>query len=179
MKRVVTGHDAKGKSVFLSDGEPPMQITHAGNGLRLDTIWATPEVPVVPAPSGEPTLAKGPYFPDAGGTRFVIVHFPPEAEATKAAARGVDMMAASKEFFSHFPGLDSTMEPDHPGMHTSQTIDYGVVLSGEVELELDDGKVQRLKAGDCFIQNGTRHAWRNPGAVDCVAAVVLVGARRR
>lgn len=63
-------------------------------------------------------------------------------------------------------------------MDTSPTVDYGVILSGEVDLELDDGIVKRLKPGDCFIQNGTRHAWRNPGNVECVAAVVIVGARR-
>jgi mannose-6-phosphate isomerase-like protein (cupin superfamily) len=91
----------------------------------------------------------------------------------------VDMKAATQEFFTNFPGLAELMEPKHPGMHTSQTVDYGVILSGEVDLELDDGKIERLKPGDCFIQNGTRHAWRNPGTVDCVAAVVIVGARHR
>jgi mannose-6-phosphate isomerase-like protein (cupin superfamily) len=179
MKRVVTGHDASGKSVFLSDGEPPQQITHAGSGFRLDSIWATDEVPVVPAPAGDPTLAKRPYFPEAGGTRFAIVHFPPESKTAEAAARGVDMKTANQEFFKNFPGLAELMEAKNPGMHTSQTVDYGVILSGEVELELDDGKIQRLKPGDCFIQNGTRHRWRNPGTVECVAAAVLVGARRR
>jgi mannose-6-phosphate isomerase-like protein (cupin superfamily) len=171
MKRVVTGHDASGKSVFVSDGTPPQQITHAGNGLRLDAIWATDDVPMVPAPTGDPTLAKRQYFPDTGGTRFIMVHFPPESKAAEAAARGVDMNAATQEFFKNFPGLAELMEPEHAGMHTSQTVDYGVILSGEVELELDDGKIQRLKPGDCFIQNGTRHALRNPGAVGCVAAV--------
>jgi mannose-6-phosphate isomerase-like protein (cupin superfamily) len=179
MKRVVTGHDVSGKSVFLSDGEPPQQITHAGSGFRLDAIWATDDIPVVPAPSGDPTLVKRQYFPDAGGTRFVIVHFPPESKAAEGVARGVDMKAATQEFFTNFPGLAELMEPKHPGMHTSQTVDYGVILSGEVDLELDDGKIERLKPGDCFIQNGTRHAWRNPGTVDCVAAVVIVGARHR
>jgi mannose-6-phosphate isomerase-like protein (cupin superfamily) len=179
MKRVVTGHDVTGKSVFVSEGAPPRQITHAGNGLRLDAIWATDDVPVVPTSTGDPTLVARQYFPEAGGTRFIMVHFPPESKAAEAAARGVDMNAATQEFFENFPGLAELMEPEHAGMHTSQTVDYGVILSGEVELELDDGKIQRLKSGDCFIQNGTRHAWRNPGTVDCVAAVVIVGARRR
>jgi len=134
---------------------------------------------VVPAPAGDPTLAKRPYFPEAGGTRFAIVHFPPESKTAEAAARGVDMKTANQEFFKNFPGLAELMEAKNPGMHTSQTVDYGVILSGEVELELDDGKIQRLKPGDCFIQNGTRHRWRNPGTVECVAAAVLVGARRR
>jgi mannose-6-phosphate isomerase-like protein (cupin superfamily) len=179
MARVVTGHDSTDKSVFLSDGEPPHKITHAGNGLRLDAIWATDDIPVVPASVKDPTLTRRQYFPDAGGTRFIMVHFAPESKAQEAAARGVDMNAASQEFFANFPGLADLMEPEHAGMHTSQTVDYGVILSGEVDLELDDGKVRRLKSGDCFIQNGTRHAWRNPGTVDCVAAVVVVGAHRK
>ena len=64
-------------------------------------------------------------------------------------------------------------------MHASHTVDYGVVLSGEIDLELDDGAVKRLKAGDCYVQNGTRHTWRNPGDVDCVLVAVAVGARAR
>lgn len=178
MRRVVTGHESSGKSIFVSDEVPPRQITHAGNGMRLDAIWATDEVPVVPAPTGDPTLAKRKFFPEPGGTRFIMVHFPPESKAAEAAAKGVDMNVATQEFFKNFPGLAELMEPEHAGMHTSQTVDYGVILSGEVDLELDDGKIQRLKPGDCFIQNGTRHAWRNPGTVDCVAAVVIVGAGR-
>jgi mannose-6-phosphate isomerase-like protein (cupin superfamily) len=102
---------------------------------------------------------------------------PPDAEAERVAASGVDMDAAATAFFSQFPGLGELLEPENPGMHTSQTVDYIVVLSGEVDLELDAGERRRLRAGDCVIQNATRHAWRNPGSVDCVMAVVVVGAR--
>ena len=104
---------------------------------------------------------------------------PLAAAAEQAAARGVDAEAANQEFFAHFPGLAELMEPDNPGMHASHTVDYGVVLSGEVDLELDDRVVKRLKAGDCYVQNGTRHAWQNPGDVDCVIAAIAVGARAR
>jgi len=70
------------------------------------------------------------------------------------------------------------LEPDHPGMHTTDTVDYDVVLSGEVWLELDDGAEVHLKPGDCVVQNGTRHAWHNKTDQPCTLAVVLVGARR-
>lgn len=179
MKRVVTGHDRAGKSVFVSEGEPPNQKAHAASGFSITEIWSAEEVPQLPAPGGDPTLERHQYFPGPGGTRFVLVRFPPTAVAEQAAARGVDMVAATQEFFARFPGLAELMEADHPGMHASQTVDYGVVLAGEVELELDDGTVKRLKAGDCFVQNGTRHAWRNPGAVECVMAAVVVGATSR
>ena len=76
-------------------------------------------------------------------------------------------------------GDAGTMEPDAPGMHTSQTIDYGVVVRGEVWLELDDGAKRLLKPGDCVIQNGTRHAWHNTSSEECVMAFVVVGANKR
>jgi mannose-6-phosphate isomerase-like protein (cupin superfamily) len=179
MKRIVTGHDRSGKSIFVSEGEPPKQVTHAAGGLQITEIWGTNDVPVIPAPTEDPTIARHRYFPDPGGTRFVVVRFPPAAEAERAAARAVDAVAATKEFFDHFPGLGDLMEADHPGMHASQTVDYLLVLSGEIDLELDDGATRRLKPGDCVVQNGTRHAWRNPGDVDCVIAGVVVGARSK
>ncbi|MGH7857089.1 MAG: cupin domain-containing protein, partial [Candidatus Binatia bacterium] len=71
------------------------------------------------------------------------------------------------------------MESDAPGMHTTQTVDYGVVLRGEISLELDDGAKVRLRPGDCVVQNGTRHAWRNESGRECVMAFVIVGAEKR
>lgn len=64
-------------------------------------------------------------------------------------------------------------------MHTTDSIDYGVVISGEVYLELDDGVEVLLKPEDCVVQNGTRHAWRNRGSVPCLMAFVMIGATRR
>lgn len=69
------------------------------------------------------------------------------------------------------------MEPDNPGMHRTDTIDYIVVLSGEVSMELDDGQAVHLKTGDCVVQNGTRHAWSSISSEPCLIAVTIVGAR--
>jgi mannose-6-phosphate isomerase-like protein (cupin superfamily) len=77
------------------------------------------------------------------------------------------------------PGLLDVVEMDHPGMHTTDTVDFDVIVSGEVFLELDDGAEVLLRAGDCVIQNGTRHAWHNRSAEKCVIAVTLLGAERR
>jgi quercetin dioxygenase-like cupin family protein len=71
------------------------------------------------------------------------------------------------------------LEPAHPGMHTTDTVDFDVIASGEVYLELDDGAEVRLKAGDCVIQNGTRHAWHNRSSEKCVISVAIVGAERK
>jgi quercetin dioxygenase-like cupin family protein len=70
------------------------------------------------------------------------------------------------------------MEPGHPGMHTTETVDYCVILSGEVWLELDGGALTHLRAGDTVVQNGTRHAWRNLSEEPVTMAVVQVGAER-
>jgi quercetin dioxygenase-like cupin family protein len=69
-----------------------------------------------------------------------------------------------------------TNERDNPGMHTTATVDFDMVLSGEVWLELDGGAERMLRAGDCVIQNGTRHAWHNRSDAPCVMLVVLLGA---
>ena len=71
------------------------------------------------------------------------------------------------------------LELDHPGMHTTDTVDFDVVVSGEVYLELDDGVEVLLQAGDCVIQNGTRHAWHNRSSEKCVVSFAIVGAERK
>jgi quercetin dioxygenase-like cupin family protein len=70
-------------------------------------------------------------------------------------------------------------EADEPGMHTTDTIDFEYVISGELWLELDDGEEVHLRAGDTVVQNGTRHAWHNRGAEPCRCVVISIGAHRR
>jgi quercetin dioxygenase-like cupin family protein len=91
----------------------------------------------------------------------------------------MDTASAVEEFQRKLPGLLDVLERDHPGMHTTDTVDFDVVISGEVVLELDDGAEVLLKAGDCVIQNGTRHAWHNRSSNKCVIAVTLLGAERK
>ena len=76
------------------------------------------------------------------------------------------------------PGLAERFEPESPGMHTTDTVDYGILMEGEISLELDDGEIVALKPGDIVVQNGTRHAWRNGGSRPATLIFVLVGARR-
>ena len=112
------------------------------------------------------------FVPGPGGTRFRIVQFP------GASTRAFDREAFRREYLVKAPGLAEAMEVQDSGMHTTDSVDYGVVISGEIILELDDGATVSLKQGDCVVQNGTRHAWRNRGATPCVMASVLVGAAR-
>src|SRR4029077_9349116 len=86
----------------------------------------------------------------------------------------LDVADAFADMEAKLPGLGAHMEPDAPGMHTTATIDFEVVLDGEVWLELDDGEEVHLHTGDCVVQNGTRHAWRNHGSTPARLAVVLL-----
>ena len=83
-----------------------------------------------------------------------------------------------EELSQKVPGMAEHFERDTPGMHTSDSVDYGIVIRGEMILELDDGKTVHLRQGDCVVQNGTRHRWRNPLAEPCLMAFVLIGAKR-
>ena len=90
----------------------------------------------------------------------------------------LDLQAALAETEEKLPGLLAHVEPDNPGMHTTDTIDFEVVLSGEVILELDDGVEKVLRPGDTVVQNGTRHRWSNRGTQPAVMALFMVGAHR-
>jgi quercetin dioxygenase-like cupin family protein len=90
----------------------------------------------------------------------------------------LDIEAALLELDAKLPGLAEVMEPDHPGMHTTDTVDLDLVVSGEVWLELDDGEEVQLHVGDCVVQNGTRHAWHNRTSEPAVMFVALLGAAR-
>jgi mannose-6-phosphate isomerase-like protein (cupin superfamily) len=94
-------------------------------------------------------------------------------------AAGIDPAALSAEIDAKLPGLTEHMEPDAPGMHTTETIDFEYVISGRVVLELDDGATATLGPGDTVVQNGTRHAWRNPFDEPCRMVVVIIGAERK
>jgi mannose-6-phosphate isomerase-like protein (cupin superfamily) len=102
----------------------------------------------------------------------------PTDKTQKASSRQAPTSAQLEEMEQKLPGLMKPMEPDHPGMHTSDSFDFDVVVSGEVVLELDDGAEVVLKAGDCVIQNGTRHAWHNHSSQRCVVAFSVMGAQR-
>jgi mannose-6-phosphate isomerase-like protein (cupin superfamily) len=109
----------------------------------------------------------------AGGSTFIVVTFPPDAVMMSPDFRP-DL--AGPEHLVAAPGIAETFEMENPGMHTTPTVDYGIVLSGNVTLELDDGATVNLSAGDTFVQHGARHAWRNPNSEPTTVAFVMVGA---
>jgi mannose-6-phosphate isomerase-like protein (cupin superfamily) len=171
MRRVVTGVDADGKSVFVSDEQVAPVTSPVSPGLAFQRMWGQDGTPVAPQ-DGTPPPAHD-YFPPAGGYRVGTFTLPPDGTPPP---EGLDVGAALAEVEARLPGLMSHMEPDNPGMHTTVTIDFEYVISGRVVLELDDGATVELGPGDTVVQNGTRHAWRNPFDEPVTLLVVLVGA---
>lgn len=172
VRRVVTGHDADGKAVFVSDEKvPPVRPTLLP-GSEFHRLWGGDGTPRFPDDGSMPEHAS--YFPPVGGFRFGFFTLPPDEG--RGVPADLDVAAALTELEQLLPGLAQHMEPDEPGMHTTATIDFEVVLSGDVTLELDDGATVQLRAGDTVVQNGTRHRWSNPGTEPAVLAVFISGA---
>lgn len=175
-RRVVTGIK-DGKSVVLSDGPPANVHVYEGwPGFMTSVLWATAPVPVVPPePGAEPAPPGLLITPPPGETRLMIVHFPPD---TVFANPRFDPARAAAEQRFHLPGLFECFETEDPGMHQTDSVDYDIVLDGEIWLELDDGETRHLRQGEVVVQGGGRHAWRNKSERTTIMAFILVGARR-
>lgn len=166
IKSVVTDVDANGKAVFSSVGPP--RSAEAG-GMNISNVWGTADdgsVTVGRDGTAEPTFV--PFFPAGTGTRFCVVEFPP-ASAGHSNEDGPDPEETQ-------PGLIGAFEVDNPGTHTTESIDYGICLSGEIYLELDNGVEEKIAPGTVVVQRGTRHAWRNKSDDICTMIFVLCGA---
>ena len=178
MKRIVTGHNQEGKSIVLfEDAAVKESVFPNLPGMCLKEIWATEATPHVPV-SEDPTVNMETFIAPLGGTRIRMEYYPPDAKLAELAEKGeIDFAKAGEEFAAAMPDLASVIEPDF--MHTTDTIDYNIIISGELWCELDDGVEVHLKPGDCLVQCGTRHAWRNKGSETCIKAAIMVGAMRK
>ena len=169
VRRVLTGHDAEGRSTIIADGfAANMKEMPAGSGLAVTELWET-SVPADNAGKQDAGNRKVRLEPPQNGTLFRIVEFPPDSQwQNRPDAR--DWAKA----------LDATHAPDRsssdPMMHKTNTVDYIVVLKGEIHAILDKGETL-LKPGDVFIQRGTNHSWSVRGNEPCIVAVVLVDAK--
>jgi mannose-6-phosphate isomerase-like protein (cupin superfamily) len=173
VRRVVTGHSADGKATVVDDREVEPIVLDLLPGYAFHRLWGADEAPTFPDDGGpRPSDA---YFPPVGGFRFGLFTVPPE---TTLQPGDIDVEAALGQMETSLPGMASHMEPENPGMHTTDTVDFEYVLSGSIDLELDNGETVHLTAGDTVVQNGTRHAWRNRGSEPCQLVVVLIGAHR-
>lgn len=173
MRRVVTGQTGDGTSVFVSDEEVEPVTLQLLPGWEFHRLWGADAPVALPTDGSAPAAPR--YFPTVDGFRFAVFTLGPGSERL---ADDIDMEAALAEFEERLPGMAEHLEPEEPGMHTTDTVDFDYVASGEVYLELDDGAEVHLRAGDCVVQNGTRHRWTNRSDAPCTIVVALVGAPR-
>lgn len=176
-RRVVTGTDRAGQSRFVLDGRPPRTTDFAHlAGSGSSTVWATSSVPELPSDGADPTPGLGVMIAPPGGTLFLIIRIGPDSAAPRTEA---DRQAASAEQSKAWPGFFEHSRHARRGdsdLHATPTVDYVIVLEGELWLELDGGEERRLRPGDIVIQNGTWHGWHNREEVPATIAVIQVGA---
>lgn len=173
IRRVITGHDTDGKAVVVSDGPAPfLHVNPIDPEWYSIDIWRTHETPaqIVASP---PESTSGPrrQMPTKRGSVLRVNHFPPESEAVRKMTpedSGRAFAALGNETAATF-GKGGR----HPLMHRTETIDYAIVLSGEITMVLDNEDVL-LKAGDIVVQCGTNHAWSNRSDAPCAVAFVLL-----
>jgi mannose-6-phosphate isomerase-like protein (cupin superfamily) len=169
-RRVVTGHDANGRSVFVSDGPAPCVFVPPHNPkVSLTDLWLTEQMPASNAGSADPTAKPLRLLPPKSGTVIRILEIPPDKERD---------YSKTKEYFGAMgagKGILDESGKRHPGMHRTDTVDYIVILSGEVWALMDEGETL-LRPGDCLIQRGTNHAWSNRSDEPCRFLAVLVDA---
>jgi len=163
-RRIVTGTNESGKSYFVHDGPTP---NHLDLGVAInEEVWIDDPANPDPRARRDPARIETVHLePPVGGSVLRVFTFLPSSSE--------DLRGALANAASRFD-TGNLMEKDDPAMHTTRTIDYGIVLSGEIDLELDEGEVH-LTPGDVVVQRGTRHAWRNRGSAPCTMAFVLIG----
>lgn len=173
IRRVVTGHDKEGRAVVISDGPAPFVHTTAGNpGWSSTDVWRTTATPAPIGPRAEePTLGPRRQLPASNGTVLRINTFPPESDAI----RKMDAEGSRRLFASLGNEQAATFGRGgrHPLMHRTETVDYAIVLEGEIDMVLDEVDVH-LRAGDVVVQCGTSHAWSNRSGKPCKIAFVLI-----
>ncbi|MDB3856342.1 cupin domain-containing protein [Halieaceae bacterium] len=165
MRRIITGVDDNGKAVFTRDDNTP-HVLRMGN-FEMGELWYSETPDKIDRAQGDAAAAYVGAIPDPGRVLMRYVVFPPESE------REQDEHGKNRVMSSDF-----VLEESDPGMHTTETVDYGFLIDGELVLELDDGAELTMKAGDAYVQNGTRHAWRNRSNKNAVLGVVMIGAQR-
>ena len=168
-KRVVTGHNADGKSVIKWE-DRAQNVTHipSWEGLFVTELWVTGESPVDNRGELDQSLRPMKHDPDPSGSIFRLVEIPPESKTTfDAAGIFVELGSSNKP--------SSQDAAAHPTMHKTNSIDYLVVISGQMYRVMEEGETL-LSPGDCVVQRGTNHAWVNKSDSPCLIAAVLIDA---
>jgi len=171
VRRVVTGHNAAGRSVLVLDGPAPHVYSRGPGSAVVTELWETRSAPASNVGNAETTDRPFRLPPPRNGTVFRIIEYPPDGERVAALERE---RLREDDGSGHAAAFDRA-SPRHPGFHKTNSVDYAVVLSGEIHALLDEGEVL-LKAGDVLVQRGTNHAWSNRSNESALLVFVLVDA---
>jgi len=171
VRRVLTGHDAEGRSTFIADGLAPnvKEMKPTFPGLALTDLWETKGAPASNAGGADAADRPIHLEPPKNGTIVRIVEFPPDSTRPSHA----DARAGFKAIGA---GKAQDAKSADPMMHRTSTVDYIIVLKGEIYAIMDTGE-KLLKAGDVLIQRGTNHSWSVRTTEPCIVAAILVNAK--
>lgn len=174
VRRVVTGHDSAGRAIIQEDGAVPrVQQVGGAIGPMFHEVWNTRATPApIDAASGEPAEEGIILAPPAHGTRIRVLEIPPEGDGIKN--------MSPEEAQAHFAEIGAGDASAHKAkgsrhalMHRTETIDYGIVLEGELVLIMDEGETT-VRAGDIVVQRGTNHGWANRSDKPCRIVFILI-----
>lgn len=172
VRRVVTGHDAQGRAIVSVDGPVPVTFSNpARPGYLWSQVWMTDDSPAVIDNGPDPTERPVRIEPEERGSVIRVIEFPPETAESLASAR-----TQARNIFSSMgseAAATGSSASRHPLMHRTRTVDYGIVLEGEMTMVLDEAEVE-LQAGDVVVQRGTNHAWSNRSTRPARMAFILL-----
>jgi quercetin dioxygenase-like cupin family protein len=195
IRRVVTGHDAAGCSVFVMDGPAPHVYCRSPGSAIVTELWETRAAPADNRGNAEVTDRAFRLAPPKNGSVFRIIEYPPDSQRLAALASEASGQRGNSIVRSHSASEDARERADdtrpepgssagaafdrgaprHPGFHKTSSVDYAIVLAGEIYALMDEGEVL-LKQGDVLVQRGTNHAWSNRSDAPAYLAFVLVDA---
>ncbi|MEJ8824358.1 cupin domain-containing protein [Variovorax humicola] len=170
--RVITGHDSQGNAIISSEG-PLAVVTElkALPGVVFHEVWSTGESPARIDNGNDPTLGPLSLSPPRNGTRIRFVDIPPDSP--ELLARSTEAVLAGFSEVGDEGASTAHKDAPHPLMHRTKSVDYGVVIEGEITLVVDTGEVT-VKPGSVIIQRGTNHAWANRSGRACRMLFILV-----
>jgi quercetin dioxygenase-like cupin family protein len=167
VRRVVTGVDEQGRSHVVSDSAPPCILATAGSKApEVVYVWTTDAVPDAPNSGTDPTRVDQEFLPGPSGSRLMIMTYP----------AGFGVEPPDPAVGTEMTSTDLAMTYERVLMHRTTTVDYGIVLTGEMTMLLDSGEELTLRPTDVIVQNGAVHGWRNASDAPSVVAFVMIGA---
>jgi naringenin degradation protein FdeH len=170
IRRVVTTVDEDGKAVVLFDGANPHKVVRGNRSVTSRLLWVTDQTPADISGTADRAATDIGIAPPKHGSIFRVIDIPPTPPEIETLERDY----LHKQIGNHAPRKG--LPPRHPLMHRTLTIDYAIIMQGEIDMLLDDSEVH-LRAGDVLIQQGTNHAWVNRGTEPCRIAFILIDSK--